>query len=79
MPLAEWSGKAAVEHEQNMCFATEIGQVKRLPLEVGQGEIGGWGVDRNFGHQMPLYGTGIIKKVNSHKALSQFSPWNGFL
>jgi len=50
MPLAEWSGKATVEHEQNMRFAAKIGQAHGLTLEILQGEIRGRGVKRDLGH-----------------------------
>jgi hypothetical protein len=45
MPLAEWSGKAAVEDEKNMGFAAKIGQAYRIALEISQGEIGCGGIE----------------------------------
>jgi hypothetical protein len=50
VPLAKWSGKATVEHEQNIFFAVKIGQANRLTLEILQGEIRGRGVKRDLGH-----------------------------
>ena len=40
MPLAEWSGKGAIEHQQHNFLALQVRQGKVLPGEVGQGEIG---------------------------------------
>jgi hypothetical protein len=44
MLLAEWSGEAPVEYQQNIRSSMEIGQSNRFTPEVLQGEIGSWGV-----------------------------------
>jgi hypothetical protein len=54
VPLAEWSGKAAVENQQHVRFAAKIGQANRLTLEILQSEIWGRGVKRDLGHGMPF-------------------------
>jgi len=54
VPLAEWSGKAAVEHEQNVRFTAEIRKAKQLTLEIEQGDIGGGGVKSDLGQLASL-------------------------
>ena len=39
VPLAEWSGKTAVEHQQDICLSFEIGQAYYLTLEIRQGKV----------------------------------------
>jgi hypothetical protein len=50
VPLAEWSGEAAVEDQQYICFSAKIRQTHSVPPEVLQGEIGGKRVECNLGH-----------------------------
>jgi hypothetical protein len=52
VPLAEWSGQAAVEDQHHMRFAAEIGQADGLTQEIGQAEIGSGGMDRDLRHQV---------------------------
>ena len=40
MPLAERSGKAAVEDQQDISFALKIGKMDFVPVEICEGEIG---------------------------------------
>jgi hypothetical protein len=53
MLLAERSGKAAVEDQQDVGLALEISKADRLTQEIPQGEIGGGGIKRNLGHGYP--------------------------
>ncbi len=50
MPLAEWSGKAAVENQQNIVFAEEVGEGDRFPAKVGKRKIRGGRIQSNNGH-----------------------------
>lgn len=40
MPLAEWSGKAAVEDDQDVVCSAEIGELNGFTPEIIEGEIG---------------------------------------
>jgi hypothetical protein len=50
MPLAEWSGKGAVENQQYVGFTEKIGEADSLALEILQGEIGGGSIEGDFWH-----------------------------
>lgn len=50
MRLAEWSGKAAVEDQDNVRFSSKIGQIHDLTAEVSQAEIRSGGVERYSWH-----------------------------
>jgi hypothetical protein len=39
VPLAEWSGEAAVENQQDIRLPFEIGKPDRLTLKIFQSEI----------------------------------------
>jgi hypothetical protein len=54
VPLAEWSGKAAIEYEQYIRLPFEIGKAYRLSLKIFQSEIRGEGVQSDLGHRVPL-------------------------
>jgi len=54
MPLAEWSGKAAVENKQDIRMSFEIRQADCISAEVLQGEIWSRCVDHYFRHVKPL-------------------------
>jgi hypothetical protein len=42
--LAKWSGKGAVEDQQNISLTFEIGQAHGFTLEILQGKIGCGGI-----------------------------------
>lgn len=64
VPLAEWSGKAAVENEQNIRPPAKIGQSDRFAPEIFQRKIGCRGVQSNFRHFSPI-DAGMIRKVEN--------------
>lgn len=48
--LAEWSGKAAVEYQQDVLFPFVIREMDGLTLKILQGEIRGRGIQCYFWH-----------------------------
>ena len=54
MPLAEWSGEGAVEDQQHIVLAKEVGQAEELAFVIREGEIWSWGVDAYLGHNFLL-------------------------
>jgi hypothetical protein len=50
MPLAEWSGEAAIKHQQNVRLPEEAGQPNGLALGVLQREIRRGYVQGDFWH-----------------------------
>jgi hypothetical protein len=54
VPLAEGSGKAAVEHQHNILATPEVCKSNGLSIEVSQGKIWRLSIDLNFRHaQIP--------------------------
>jgi len=51
MPLAEWSGKGAVEHQQYVLLPSQFSQAEIPAREIWEGEIGGGLVERDTGHE----------------------------
>ena len=51
MPLAEWSGKGAVEHQQHNFLTFEVRQGEGVPGKIGKGEIRCGLVERDAGHK----------------------------
>jgi hypothetical protein len=43
MPLAEWSGKTAIENQNYMFDAAKFGQFYRFAPKISQSEVGGRG------------------------------------
>jgi hypothetical protein len=50
VPLAEGSGKSAVEHQHNILATPEVCKSNGLSIEVSQREIWRLSIDLNFWH-----------------------------
>ena len=60
MPSAEWSGKGAVEDQQNNFLAFQVSQGEVIPGVIGEGEIGGSLVERYARHVISFSKSRII-------------------
>jgi hypothetical protein len=52
MPLAEWSGKAAVKHQKDIADPLEIGEMDGISLQIIKAEIWCGLVDFNSWHDL---------------------------
>ncbi len=86
VPLAERSGKGAVEDQQYVGFAAKIGEANGLSLEIRQSEIRRRGIDCNSRHELtpfenkdrrqrafPLFRPGLTSR-NARASVSATSP-----
>lgn len=53
MPLAEWSGKAAVKDQENIRFCLVIGEFYSFTVKILQRKIRRFGIQFNFWHTTP--------------------------